>query len=180
MAQYDFIWLSSCKTCSSFTICWQSHLTAALRALFASASLCNNQLDCLRETMFCFCLSRHLTSDLRPSLSLLLHSSHCCMQQCSLCCLTAAFAASLVAVDTEQAVSITYQHLCVSVKVSAISMPQSMPQRPDWLCTHLLKSAAALQTSKNLFILIPSLLGALLTLMALAVCGLFPRYMFPF
>ncbi|KAL3155333.1 hypothetical protein ABBQ38_010894 [Trebouxia sp. C0009 RCD-2024] len=30
-------------------------------------------------------------------------------------------------------------------------------------------------TSKNLFILVPSLLGALLTLMALAVCGLFPR-----
>ena len=36
-----------------------------------------------------------------------------------------------------------------------------------------------LQTSKNLFILVPSLLGALLTLMALAICGLFPRYVSP-
>ena len=55
-----------------------------------------------------------------------------------------------------------------------------MPLMPTaWLCARLLKSAAALQTSKNLFILIPSLLGALLTLIALAVCGLFPRYILP-
>ena len=119
-------------------------------------------------------------SESQPSLSLLLHSRHWFVPATVLavlcyCCISVINGGRGHTVD-----SMYHTSLCSCICQCVCNQHATVHAPANRLvsCT-CLKSAAALQTSKNLFILVPSLLGALLTLIALAVCGLFPRYILP-